>query len=79
MASSGCALDGPMVVAPGQVRIRTGIEKLAHDLRTPLAAIRGQIEEAILFENESRQDAALSSIQSAEKQAEYLQKLVDRH
>lgn len=53
------------------------VANVGHDLRTPLAAIKGHIEEAIRFEEENRPEDAVGAIRSASNQIEYLQNLVD--
>ncbi len=53
------------------------VANVGHDLRTPLAALRGYIEEGLRFHEEGRTDAARGAIGSASRQADYLHHLVD--
>lgn len=53
------------------------IANVGHDLRTPLAALRGHIEEANRFHDENRTAEFRSALDSAQNQAAYLNKMVD--
>jgi signal transduction histidine kinase len=53
------------------------IANVGHDLRTPLAALKGHLEEGLRFFREERENDALRALASAGSQAEYLQRLVD--
>jgi signal transduction histidine kinase len=61
--------------AASQMR-RELIANVGHDLRTPLAALLGYVEEAERMSQEGRADDALGSLQSAKRQGDYLRSLV---
>ncbi|MCH8122563.1 MAG: HAMP domain-containing protein [Bacteroidetes bacterium] len=53
------------------------VANVGHDLRTPLAALRGHIEEALRFHGENRTDESQNALNAAQRQAAYLNKMVD--
>ncbi|GMQ81382.1 MAG: hypothetical protein BMS9Abin05_0813 [Rhodothermia bacterium] len=53
------------------------VANVGHDLRTPLAALRGHIEEALRFHDENRTVESQSALDAAQRQAAYLNKMVD--
>ncbi len=53
------------------------VANVGHDLRTPLAAMKGYVEEGIRYYDEGKQDQARESLLSAQRQGNYLQRLVD--
>jgi len=53
------------------------VANVGHDLRTPLAALKAHLEEGSRFHKAGRQDEAFESLNSARRQADYLQRLVD--
>ncbi len=55
---------------------RQMIANFGHDLRTPLAALLGYIEETNRYLESDNHDAAFDSLQTAERQGKYLQKLI---
>ena len=55
---------------------RQMIANFGHDLRTPLAALMGYIEETNRYLDGGNRDSALDSLGTAERQGKYLQKLI---
>lgn len=53
------------------------VANVGHDLRTPLAAMKAHIEEGLRYYADGRSASVLSSLESAARQGEYLQHLVD--
>ena len=53
------------------------VANVGHDLRTPLAALKAHLEEGGRFHKSGRLDEAFESLNSARRQADYLQRLVD--
>ncbi len=55
---------------------RQMIANFGHDLRTPLAALLGYLEETNRYLESGQRDSALESVLTAERQGKYLQKLI---
>ena len=55
---------------------RQMIANFGHDLRTPLAALLGYLEETNRYLEAGHRDSALESVLTAERQGKYLQKLI---
>ena len=55
---------------------RQMIANFGHDLRTPLAALLGYLEETNRYLEGGHRDSALESVNTAERQGKYLQKLI---
>ncbi len=55
---------------------RQMIANFGHDLRTPLAALLGYLEETRRYMEEANKDAATGALDVAERQGKYLQQLV---
>ncbi len=55
---------------------RQMIANFGHDLRTPLAALLGYLEETNRYLEGGHRDSALESVTTAERQGKYLQKLI---
>ena len=55
---------------------RQMIANFGHDLRTPLAALLGYIEETNRYLDSGNRDSAVESLQTAGRQGKYLQKLI---
>ena len=55
---------------------RQMIANFGHDLRTPLAALLGYLEETNRYLDNGQRDAALESVLTAERQGKYLKKLI---
>lgn len=55
---------------------RQMIANFGHDLRTPLAALLGYIEETNRYLDSGNRDSATTSLITAERQGKYLQKLI---
>ena len=53
------------------------VANVGHDLRTPLAAMKGFLEEGLRYFSEGKTDQATQSLYSAQRQGNYLQRLVD--
>lgn len=53
------------------------VANVGHDLRTPLAAMKAHLEEAVRFQNEGRMDHMRSSLDSAERQVDFVTRLVN--
>lgn len=53
------------------------VANVGHDLRTPLAAMKAHLEEAVRYQGEGRMDQVHSSLESAERQVEYVTRLVN--
>lgn len=55
---------------------RQMIANFGHDLRTPLAALLGYLEETNRYLDSGLRESALESLETAERQGKYLQKLI---
>lgn len=55
---------------------RQMIANFGHDLRTPLAALLGYLEETSRYLEAGHRDSAVESVETAERQGKYLQKLI---
>ncbi len=53
------------------------VANVGHDLRTPLAALKGFVEEGRRFQREERSDDVLRALLSADVQVNYIQRLVE--
>ena len=53
------------------------VANVGHDLRTPLAALKGYLEEANRFASEGRDEEAMAALAVAERQSNQMARLVD--